>query len=296
MTVHDTLALTYLICTPASLLLVQYYSIRPTTMLFTLSANLISIAAPFALLRPASPVHRPSKHGNKAVAVPNRSIISDYGTFLASSGLATAILAVLLELSFATFLPVHLVTHFTGIRNLTFSHRGAAGLPPLLVGLFPAGVAAYEFLFVPSTAAAAAAAAAAATTATASSQAASSSSSSAVNTTASSKKTATKSSHDNDSNNRESKDGHTGYSFDPATATLRQHLYHNAWGWYTPRQKTLIGRTLLAMFMLTAETVIQVWGTIRGVELWGAACYAGIWAAGVGCTGLAFEWVGGPSD
>ena len=228
--------------TPHGLLLSSFYSIRPTTVLFTTIANIISVTAPFMLLRPVSPTHAP--YSAPKGTVQNRSILIDPLTMMATSLLATAIFAVLLELSFATFLPVHLITHFNGVRDLTVAHLGAAGLPSLLVALVPAGYAAREFLFVSSTGA---------------------------------------------------PPSPGDYTFDPATSDLRQHLYHNVWGWYSPRQKELIGRTTLLALMMVGETIIQTWGTIKGVELWGATWYAAIWGIGVAVVGAVFDWVGGPS-
>jgi hypothetical protein len=239
---YDTIALTLLMSTPHSLLLSLFYSIRPTTILFTTTANIVSITAPFMLLRQISPAHAP--HSAPKGTVRNRSIITDPWTTIATSLLATAIYAVLLELSFATFLPVHLITHFTGVRDLTVTHLGAAGLPSLLVALIPAGYAAREFLFVSST--------------------------------------GTPPSPEE-------------YTFDPATSDLRQHVYHNAWGWYSSRQKELIRRATLLATMVVGETIIQTWGTVKGVEFWGATLYAAIWGVGVAVVGAVFDWVGGPS-
>lgn len=239
---YDTVALTLLTSTPNGLLLSLFYSIRPTTILLTTVANIISITAPFVLMRGLSPVHAP--HLAAKGSVRNRSIIADPWTTTATSLLATAIFAVLLELSFATFLPVHLITHFTGVRDLTVTHRGAAGLPSLLAALVPAGYAARDFLFVSSTGAPPAA---------------------------------------------------DVYVFEPATSGFRQHVYHNAWGWYSPRQKELIRRSTVLAVMMVGETMVQTWGTIKGVDFWGAVCYAAIWGVGVAVVGAVFDWVGEPS-
>jgi archaellum biogenesis protein FlaJ (TadC family) len=239
---YDTIALSLLMSTPHGLLLSLFYSIRPTTILFTTTANIISINAPFILMRGALPAHAPLSAPKGTVR--NRSILSDPWTTISTSLLATAIFAVLLELSFATFLPVHLITHFTGVRDITVTHLGAAGLPSLLVALVPAGYAAREFLFVSST-----------------------------GIPPSPEK----------------------YTFDPTTADLRQHVYHNSWGWYSTRQQELISRATLLAVMVVGETIIHTWGTIKGVEFWGAACYAALWAVGVAVLGAVFDWVGAPS-
>ena len=186
----------------------------------------------------------PTSPAPKRAPLVNRFILNDLSTTVATSLLASSILAAILELSFATFLPVHLITHFTGVRDLSATRSGPLGLVKLFITLLPAGYAARVFIFVPST-----------------------------GTPASSKK----------------------YSFEPATSDLRQHVYHNTWGWYSARQKELIARTALLGAMVLGETVIQTWGTIKGVEFSGAALYALIWASAVGVVGGVFDWVGGPS-
>ena len=85
------------------------------------------------------------------------------------------------------------------------------------------------------------------------------------------------------------------YVFEPETAGFWEHVFHNAWGWYSNRQKDLIGRTLLLAALVQGETIIQTWGTIKGAELVGAAGYATLWGAAVCVVGAVFDWVGGPS-
>jgi hypothetical protein len=179
------------------------------------------------VFRPLSPTHTPSTAPRRLVR--NRSIITDPYTTIACSLLAAAIFATLLEFSFATFLPVWLINHFDHIRDLRAAHLGASGLPLLLVTLLPAGYAAMQFIFAPSTAA-----------------------------------PPTKA-----------------YVFDTTESGFIEHVYHNAWGWYSNRERALISRTVLLAGMIFAESVIQTWGTIAGVELFGAVGYAGIWTAGV---------------
>jgi hypothetical protein len=200
----------------------------------------VSSVLPIALLRPASPSHHP----HTAPRLPNRPILTDPYTTAATSTLAAAIFATLVQAGFATILPTFLITHFTDLRDVSAAHIGAAGLPTLLLSLLPAGYAAYDFLFVPSTAAA---------------------------------------------------PPPTHYAFHPATAGLAAHLYHNAWGWYSARQKQLIARTALLAALVVGETLVQTWGTIKGVEWPGALGYAAMWAAGVAVVGAVFDWVGGPS-
>jgi hypothetical protein len=240
-TAYDALSLSLLISTPHNLLLYSFFAIRPTTLVLTALAFIASNTIPFLLLRPISPPHYPSTAAKGTLR--NRPILTDPWTTISTSLLATAIFAVLLELAYATYLPTWLITHFGYVRDLSAAHLGAAGLPALLLSLVPAGYAAYEFLFVPSTGVP----------------------QSPVNT------------------------------FDPQTAGFWEHIYYNAWGWYSNRQKNLIWRTQLLTVLVMSETIIQTWGTIKGVDLAGATGYASMWGAGVCIVGAVFEWVGGPS-
>ncbi|KIW50032.1 hypothetical protein PV05_11656 [Exophiala xenobiotica] len=241
---YDVASMTLLLSTPQSILLGLFYDIHPTTLASTTLSSILANSLPYLLLRPLSPSHNPNA-APKAI-LRNRPILTDPYTTVATSLLATAIFAVLLEASFATFLPSWLITHFTGLRTLEKAHLGAGGLPILLLALIPAGVAAMEYLFAPST---------------------------AVASTAPSAPT-----------------------FDPSTASFAEHVYHNGWGWYSPRQKALISRAGLLAYLIVVETVVLLWGTLEGVEFTGAIGYAGIWGAGVVLVAAALDWVGGPSD
>ena len=84
--------------------------------------------------------------------------------------------------------------------------------------------------------------------------------------------------------------------FDPATATFAEHLQYNIWGWYNSRQQELISRTGLLALLVVSETIVSTWGTLAGVELVGAAGWAGIWGFGTVVLGAVLDWVGGPSD
>ncbi|KAL6240758.1 hypothetical protein RBB50_012322 [Rhinocladiella similis] len=241
---YDVASLTLLISTPQTILLGLFYNIHPTTLVTTTLSSIVANSVPYFLFRALSPSHNPNAAPKTTIR--NRPILTDPYTTIATSLLATAIFAVLLEASFATFLPSWLVTHFSGLRSLAKAHLGAGGLPILLLALIPAGVAAMEYLFAPSTA--------------------------ATSTLPSAPE------------------------FDPTTAGVAGHVYHNAWGWYSPRQKALISRAGLLAYLIVAETIILLWGTLKGIDFPGAAGYAGIWGAGVVLVGAALDWVGGPSD
>ncbi|KIW35086.1 uncharacterized protein PV07_01806 [Cladophialophora immunda] len=248
---YDVASLSLLLNTPTAILVGLFYEISPITLTSTTLSSMIGNSLPYYLLRPLAPSHYPNSAPKSSLR--NRPILTDPYTTIATSLLATAIFAVLLEASFATFLPAWLVVYFTGLRTLEPAHLGPAGLPTLLLALIPAGWACMEFLFAPSTAAAGV----------------SPSTGTVANPTP---------------------------VFDPSTATFWEHAYHNAWGWYSPRQKKLIGRTALLTGLLFAETVLTLWGTVAGVEATGALGYAGVWGLGCVVTGAVLDWVGGPSD
>ena len=84
--------------------------------------------------------------------------------------------------------------------------------------------------------------------------------------------------------------------FNPTTASFTDHIYYNIWGWYSPRQKELVRRTLLLTGLIASETIVSTWGAIAGVEIQGALWYAGVWGMGSLVTGAVLDWVGGPSD
>ncbi|KIY01390.1 uncharacterized protein Z520_02942 [Fonsecaea multimorphosa CBS 102226] len=246
---YDVASLSLLLDTPPALLLGLFYEISPVTLTSTTLSSVIANSLPYYLLRPLSPSHHPNSAPKSSLR--NRPILTDPYTTVATSLLAAAIFAVLLEASFATFLPTWLIVYFTGLRTLEPAHLGPAGLPTLLLALVPAGWACMEFLFAPSTAAAGV----------------------STGTVA-----------------------HPSKVFDPSTATFWGHVYHNAWGWYSARQKELITRTGLLTGLMVAETVLTLWGTVAGVEITGALGYAGVWGLGCVVTGAVLDWVGGPSD
>lgn len=148
---YDVASLSLLLSTPLTLLLGLFYQISPLTLTVTTLSSILANSLPYFFLRPISPSHTPNSAPKSSLR--NRPILTDPYTTIATSLLATAIFAVLLEASFATFLPEWLVVHFEGLRTVESAHRGASGLPVLLGALTPAGVAVLEFLFAPSTAA-----------------------------------------------------------------------------------------------------------------------------------------------
>lgn len=149
-TAYDASSMTILISTPVALLGFLFYRIRPEVFAVDAAIGVISSAVPFLLLRSIAPAHHPRDKSTRT-ALRNRAILIDPYTTAFTSILASAILAVLLELSFETFLPTFLIKEFSAIKTLEYAHRGAAELPILLLALLPAGIACRFYLFAPST-------------------------------------------------------------------------------------------------------------------------------------------------
>ncbi|MCJ1255372.1 hypothetical protein MMC24_003188 [Lignoscripta atroalba] len=142
----DLASLTLLTHMPPLYLLTTFYGIRPTSMLASLLIDTLTTYIPFRLLRPISPIHNVSAPKG---AVSNRSIINDLPVRVYTTVLAASIYAVTVYASFATWLPVHLVVHFEGLRDISAAH--SAALPFLICSFLPVGYAAREFLFSPAT-------------------------------------------------------------------------------------------------------------------------------------------------
>jgi hypothetical protein len=130
-------------------LLTTFYDIRPTTLLTSLAIDMAATYIPFRLFRPVLPVH--ATEAPKG-AVSNRSIINDVEVGLYNSLLAAGIYGLVVYSSFGTWLPVYLVTHFDGLRDISAAHE--ANLAILMFSFIPVGVAARSFLFTPATGAA----------------------------------------------------------------------------------------------------------------------------------------------
>ncbi|PKY08139.1 hypothetical protein P168DRAFT_262285 [Aspergillus campestris IBT 28561] len=142
---RDVWTLAFLAHLPTYALLASFYNIRPTTMLLAYAITVISTAAPFTLLRKSSN-EKESSGGTSS----NRAIVQDCATTIYTTLAATSIFTVALSLSYATWLPAHLVVHFDYLPDISVVHAGPARLPVLFVALLPAGWAARDFLFVSS--------------------------------------------------------------------------------------------------------------------------------------------------
>ena len=80
-------------------------------------------------------------------------------------------------------------------------------------------------------------------------------------------------------------------SFDPETATLGETIWYNFWG-YSKKTRLLIIRTFTLAALAFFNTSLQLFITVRGVELSGAVGWASVWSAATLATGLFYWWVG----
>lgn len=142
----DIASLTLLSHAPHLYLLTNFYRIRPTTALTCLIIDTLSTYFPFRLMRNPSATHR---RVTPKDAVANRSVINDTSVRIYTSILASAIYGVVVFGSLGSWLPVYLVLHFDGLRDISAAH--SAALPKLIVLSLPVGYAAREFIFTPST-------------------------------------------------------------------------------------------------------------------------------------------------
>ena len=112
----------------------------------SLGIDMLVTYLPFRFFRPLLPTHttEPPKG-----AVSNRSVINDWEVSVYNSLLAAGIYGLVVYGSFATWLPVYLVTHFDGLRDISGAHD--ARLPFLIASFVPVGIAAKSFLFTPAT-------------------------------------------------------------------------------------------------------------------------------------------------
>jgi hypothetical protein len=225
---------------PTFFLLLHFYGVRPTTVATSFAIDIVSMTVPFVLLRRPRSVHRLSSTPEESVS--NQNIIQDRLTAIYTSVAASAIFTVFLYLSYSTWLPAFLVTHFEGLPDIRAAHVGPAGLPVLFVSLLLEGYAARDLLFV----------------------------SSAGWATEEEKESAVI-------------DSHGEY--------LITSLYNRTWGRLSPKAGILLFRTVLLAAITLLNTIVQVSGTIKGVDVQGSAGWGAIWAAAVLAIGSTFAWI-----
>lgn len=141
--------MTFLAKYPTLFLLNSFYGIRTDTFLVSLSIDVVSVLLPFNLLRPLTAAHSATA---PVRSIANRSIISDAGVQIYTSFFGAGVYTVILALTFNTFLPAYLVTHFDALTSVAITHDSAM-IPKLFFAFLPLGFAAKVFLFTPSTSA-----------------------------------------------------------------------------------------------------------------------------------------------
>lgn len=144
----DVASFLFLTHLPTYTLLSFFYGVRPTSVLASYAITVLSTVIPFALLRQPSSVHDLSHAPSGTVA--NRGILQDRLTTVYTTLTATSIFSVVLYASYASWLPVQLVTRFENIPDISAVHAGPGGLPVLFITLIPVGYAVRDFLFVSS--------------------------------------------------------------------------------------------------------------------------------------------------
>jgi hypothetical protein len=75
-------------------------------------------------------------------------------------------------------------------------------------------------------------------------------------------------------------------AFNPATASLGEHLVYNVWG-YSKRTKVVIKRTASLMLVSGVNIFVQTFFTIEGVEAKGAIGFAAVWVLANAIAGAA---------
>ncbi|KAI0128851.1 hypothetical protein BJ170DRAFT_348835 [Xylariales sp. AK1849] len=79
--------------------------------------------------------------------------------------------------------------------------------------------------------------------------------------------------------------------FDPVSASLKETVSWNLWGW-SKRTKTTMKRTATLMLVTGVNTTLQTAFTIEGAELGGAMAWASVWVVAAAVTGLGLGVVG----
>lgn len=80
--------------------------------------------------------------------------------------------------------------------------------------------------------------------------------------------------------------------FDPTSATLKETVWWNLWGW-SNRTKTVMKRTATLMLVTGVNTTLQTALTVEGAEVTGAMAWASVWVVAAAVTGFGLGVVGG---
>ncbi|KAF3491588.1 uncharacterized protein GIQ15_01105 [Arthroderma uncinatum] len=238
-----------LIHLPTYSLLLNFYNIRPTTILTVAAITTLSCTIPFSYFRPLSAAH------SGGVTTANRAILSDRLTTIYTTVASTLVYTLVLYLSFATWLPVHLVTYFTGLPDISAAHAGAKGFLSLFLSLLPAGYGTRDLLFVTSA--------------------------SQPQEKKIEKKTTRRRLRSADSQVEE----------DLQEDSCIASLYKKAWLGLSPNLRVLISRSAVLALMTLANTFVQLGGTINGVEPKGALGWGATWSLATLINAALYGWI-----
>ncbi|KAF2773183.1 hypothetical protein EJ03DRAFT_265375 [Teratosphaeria nubilosa] len=139
---YDLAGLSLLSNLPYHSLIFTFYNIDASAVLISLAIDVISLAVPFALLRPNIHAHEPGKQLNQQVA-------QDWQITSLTVLFGSAIYAVTLYFSLYSWLPSYLITHSVNTDKLSMERAHAAKLEYLVPLLLPVGWATAQFLFKP---------------------------------------------------------------------------------------------------------------------------------------------------
>lgn len=126
--------------------LFAYYDLSLRTAIVSLTVETLGAAIPFSLLRRRALSHV------KSINKPNAVILGSWELALWTSTLASAVYGLVVYVSARSWLPMHLILHFDGIRSLEQAYNVVQF--NLLAIFIPLGWAARSFLFSPSAVAA----------------------------------------------------------------------------------------------------------------------------------------------
>ena len=252
----DLACLTLLTHLPPLYLLQSFYSVHPTTIITSLTIDLLATYLPFRFFRPLAPAHLSTSAPAHTRLVPNSRIIDDFPVRALTTALASTIYATVIYASYHSFLPIYLITHFDGIRDMSAAH--APSFPMLILTSIPIGYAAQEFLFSTATG-------------------------SHIDVFTEGESSKDKALRRDDATQKSKIDW---------TTTSTWPIVRSFFSPIEPRAKQLAVRTAILVLLTGFNTWVQLFVTVEGVENEGAMGYSALWATAAALTGSAFYWVG----
>ncbi|KAF9891161.1 hypothetical protein FE257_005097 [Aspergillus nanangensis] len=68
-------------------------------------------------------------------------------------------------------------------------------------------------------------------------------------------------------------------------------VYRSTWGALSMKTRVLVSRTVVLAAVLVLNTVVQLAGTVRGVDVEGASAWGAVWAVATVAVGVTFGWI-----